>query len=514
MIPNLSKSGHSFKGAFEYHTHDKGRTDSADRVEWTSTRNLMTDDAKTAERVMIATALDADRLKERAGIKATGRKSTAHVQTLSLAWHPGENPTREEMERAADSALKALELEDHQAFISAHNDTAHKHLHIIINRVNPQDGRLATLSNSKRSLDRWAHDYEKERGRIVTPKRAEKYERHAEAREKYTLEERRSYVQQKRAEQTRTVKAEGWRAPNAWAAQAARQKAMSERHKHQWRDLLARQKAEFRADHADYRARVTEAQKRHDRDWSASATVRKEQWRELYREQRQHQQTRRRMERSPAGLFSLAVAAAREERRQGSQESLARLTWANLVSRTRREGVFKAVQERDRTALKERQQFAREKELEHLGNRRGQEVEQRHSQHVRERESLAREQAGERAAMQRAWDELRGGRSNARPGRPQDRGRPIDRQEEGRKSALAQLEKVRAAREAMEKPRMDRKEDRFAAAKSEIRDYQQQQESRTHQAADAKERLAKMREQRERPRPVDRQRSRGDDRDR
>ena len=116
--------------------------------------------------------------------------------------------------------------------------------------------------------------------------------------------------------------------------------------------------------------------------------------------------------------------------------------------------------------------------------------------------------------MQRAWDELRGGRSNARPGRPQDRGRPIDRQEEGRKSALAQLEKVRAAREAMEKPRMDRKEDRFAAAKSEIRDYQQQQESRTHQAADAKERLAKMREQRERPRPVDRQRSRGDDRDR
>ena len=200
--------------------------------------------------------------------------------------------------------------------------------------------------------------------------------------------------------------------------------------------------------------------------------------------------------------------------------------------------------------------------------------------------------------MQRAWDELRGGRSNPRLGRPQDRGRPTDRQEEGRKSALAQLEKVRATREAMEKPKMDRNEDRFATAKSEIRDHQQQQEkaarlwssdqkerregrekviverwreaqkanqadatrslaegeekkkqlearanqasreeeradnharqkqtaivdrsatekeSRTHQAADAKERLAQMREQRERPRPVDRQRSRGDDRDR
>lgn len=524
MIPNLSKAGHSFKGAFAYHTHDKDRAATTERVEWTASRNLMTDRAEIAERVMIATALDSDRLKERAGIKATGRKSTAHVQTLSLAWHPGEKPTRAEMEGAADGALKSLGLEDHQAFISAHNDTAHKHLHIIINRVNPQDGRLATLSNSKRTLDRWAHDYEKQRGRIVTPKRAEKYERHAEARERYTLEERRSYVQQKRAEQAQTVKAEGWRASNPWAAQAARQKAMSERHKQQWRDLLARQKTEFRADHAAYRARVTEAQKRHDRDWSASATVRKEQWRELYREQRQHQQARGRMERSPAGLFSLAVAAAREERRQGAQESLARLTWANLVSRTRREGVFKAVQERDRAALTQRQRFARDKELEHLGDRRGQEIEQRRSHHARERDGLAREQTGERAAMQRAWDELRA-RPQTRPSRPRDHARLEARPEPYRPDARAQLERMRASRAAMESPQKISEAERKQAVPLPVSQRERPQQSERAKseppkerapeaASDARERLARMREQRERPRPIDRARSRGDERDR
>lgn len=522
MVPNLSKAGHSFKGAFEYHTHDKGRTDSAERVDWTSTRNLMTDDAKTAERVMIATALDADRLKERAGIKATGRKSSAHVQTLSLAWHPGENPTREDMERAADSALKALGLEDYQAFISAHNDTAHKHLHIIINRVHPQDGRMAGLSNSKRVLDRWAHDYEKARGQIVTPQRAEKYARQAEAREKYTAEERRQYVQQKRAAQAQAVKAEGWRAPNPWAAQAARQKAMSERHSAQWRDLNERHKAEHRGDYAAYRSRLKDARERHDRAWTANAEHRKGEWSAFYREQRQHERGRRQMERSPAGFIALAITAAREERRQGSKESLARLTWSNLVSRSRREAVFQKVQDRDRAALAERQRFGRNKEFEHMATRRAQEIERRRNQQAEERSGLKAAQAGERAAIQRAWDELRA-RPDTRPARPRDLDRPTDRQDERRKGARSQLEGLRAGRAETGGQKLGKANDWDAvAAKAENRDRppkqekpaQKEKEARTDQAAEARERLAQMRAQREKPRQIDRTRTRSDDRDR
>ena len=76
MVPNLSSAGYSFKGAYDYHKHDKDTLETSDRVAWHTTRGLMTDDLETAERVMIATAYDSDRLKEQAGIKATGRKST------------------------------------------------------------------------------------------------------------------------------------------------------------------------------------------------------------------------------------------------------------------------------------------------------------------------------------------------------------------------------------------------------------------------------------------------------
>lgn len=513
MVPNLSRAGHSFKGAFAYHTHDKDRAATAERVEWTASRNLMTDDAKTAERVMIATALDADRLKERAGIKATGRKSSAHVQTLSLAWHPGEKPTRADMESAADSALKALGLEDHQAFISAHNDTAHKHLHIIINRVHPQDGRMASLSNSKRTLDRWAHDYEKERGKIVTPQRAEKYERQAKAREKYTDEERRQYVDQKRAAQALAVKAEGWRAPNPWAAQAARQRVMNERHRGQWRDLNERHKAEHRSDYAAYQARLKEARERHDRAWTANTEHRKGQWRTFYREQRQHEQGRRQMERSPAGLLALSITAAREERRQGSTESLARLTWSNLVSRSRREAVFTKVKDRDRAALAERQRFGRDKEFEHLAIRRAQDIERRREQQGKERSSLKAAQAGERAAMQRAWDELRG-RPTTRPARPRDMEQPAarQRQDERRKNARSQLESMREAR--AERNSAGNKTKAQFRADRQHSPMDRGQERPEREAIDAKERLDALRQRREQPRQIDRTRSRSDDRDR
>ena len=62
MVPDIAKKGHSFNGAFAYYLHDKG-ADTAERVDWTETRNLMTDDPQAAKQVMIATALQADELK-------------------------------------------------------------------------------------------------------------------------------------------------------------------------------------------------------------------------------------------------------------------------------------------------------------------------------------------------------------------------------------------------------------------------------------------------------------------
>lgn len=173
MVPKLHKKGSSFKGAAAYLLHDKGRAVSSDRVAWTDTHNIAINDPDMAWRIMAATALDQDRLKENAGIRSTGRKSNTPVLHLTLAWHPEEKTTLipDEMKQSAAGAIEALGAKDHQALVIAHNDEAHPHIHILINRVHPEDGRMLSSSKEKLNLSRWAEAYEKERGKIYCDER-------------------------------------------------------------------------------------------------------------------------------------------------------------------------------------------------------------------------------------------------------------------------------------------------------------------------------------------------------
>lgn len=167
MIPKLHKKGASFRGVSAYLLHDKDAA-TRERVEWTDVRNLAADSPELAWRIMAATAMDQDRLKAVAGVRATGRKSADAVLHYSLAWHPDEVPTlsREEMLRAAYASIRALDAEDRQALIICHSDEKHPHIHIVLNRVSPDDGRMLSSSNEKLRLSRWAERYEKERGHI------------------------------------------------------------------------------------------------------------------------------------------------------------------------------------------------------------------------------------------------------------------------------------------------------------------------------------------------------------
>lgn len=166
MVPKIHAKGGSFKGAAAYLLHDKGRADSAERVAWTESRNLAVDDPDIGWRIMAATAMDQGRLKAEAGVKNTGRKSHRHVLHISLAWHPDQAPTREDMTAAADQALAAIGAGDRQALIIAHNDEKHSHLHLLINRVSPLDGRHLSSSNDRLKLSKWAENYERDGGRI------------------------------------------------------------------------------------------------------------------------------------------------------------------------------------------------------------------------------------------------------------------------------------------------------------------------------------------------------------
>lgn len=167
MVPRLHKRGRSFKGCATYLLHDKD-ADTQDRVAWAETRNLATDDPQLGWRLMAATAMDQARLKEQAGIKNTGRKSGLHVQHFSLSWHKDDNHDldRQAMLGAAEAAIAALGASDRQAIIVCHNDEPHPHVHIMLNRVSPEDGRMLSSSKEKLKLSEWAERYEKERGRI------------------------------------------------------------------------------------------------------------------------------------------------------------------------------------------------------------------------------------------------------------------------------------------------------------------------------------------------------------
>lgn len=144
------------------HDIDKAKTN--DRVAWSMTLNLSTQDIKWAWHEMTETYWAQNALKLASGIDLRGRKNTEPVLHYSLSWAPSETPTPDQMRDAAVSSLKALGLSEHEALIAAHTDKKHPHLHIVVNTVHPQTGRTAELAFSKLALSRWAQEYEQEHG--------------------------------------------------------------------------------------------------------------------------------------------------------------------------------------------------------------------------------------------------------------------------------------------------------------------------------------------------------------
>ena len=189
MIGRDTGGGSSFKGAGLYYLHDRN-ADTDERVAFTHTENLLTNNADAAMKVMAWTAMHQKELKAAAGVKATGRKLEKPVHTFMLSWAPGEEPDHEHMIETARSALDVIGLADHEAVFVGHDDTDKAHVHIIVNRVHPDHGKAATLSKSRLKLSKWAEAYEKENG-IHCHRRIENNKRRAFGNRIIDLESRR-----------------------------------------------------------------------------------------------------------------------------------------------------------------------------------------------------------------------------------------------------------------------------------------------------------------------------------
>ncbi|UPJ44955.1 relaxase/mobilization nuclease domain-containing protein [Bradyrhizobium sp. 40] len=175
MVPKVAGKGHSFKGAGLYYLHDK-KAETNERVDFAYTVNLPTRDPDKAIRMMAYTAMHQSEIKARAGGSTRGRKLADPVYCYSLSWAPGEEPTRDEMVKAARETLKVLGMESHEALLIGHNDEPHPHIHVIVNRVNPETGIAAPLKMDHLKLSTWAEGYEKQQGKIRCEQRVENNE--------------------------------------------------------------------------------------------------------------------------------------------------------------------------------------------------------------------------------------------------------------------------------------------------------------------------------------------------
>jgi len=89
------------------------------------------------------------KMKDIAGERPAVKKPVLHVQ---INFHPDEQPTKKQAQRAIDSILKdiGIDKENHQYVVVQHRNTAHDHYHAVINRV----GLDGSLMNDHRIIDR------------------------------------------------------------------------------------------------------------------------------------------------------------------------------------------------------------------------------------------------------------------------------------------------------------------------------------------------------------------------
>ena len=221
MIPRVASLGHGFAGAGLYYLNDK-RQDTqpgrptpdeymlspkqgsvGSRVDFTETRNLPTRDPHKALRCMQWLAANAQDVRLAAAAAAAraagmsyedyvrtknpfrGRRGVKPVYTLSIAWHPTKNekPSRAHMIAAGDEVIRALGMTDRQCLMVAHTDTPHPHIHLIINRVSPINGKFANVGNDWLKLSAWALEYERRTGHILCFERMLNWEKRRGNRE-------------------------------------------------------------------------------------------------------------------------------------------------------------------------------------------------------------------------------------------------------------------------------------------------------------------------------------------
>ena len=149
MIATTS-SGPRFAALARYLLHGRSGVE-PERVAWTASRNLGTDNPELAAALMQATANQNVRVER-------------PVYHLTINFAPDDPVTPEQMRAAADRVLVDLGLAEHQALLVAHQDRAHPHVHVMVNRVHPETGRAWERWQDRPQIEHALRELERELG--------------------------------------------------------------------------------------------------------------------------------------------------------------------------------------------------------------------------------------------------------------------------------------------------------------------------------------------------------------
>lgn len=145
-----STTGGSFRGLANY-------LEDREKAEWKEAHNLAGDHKNHYVRMMEDTA--------------SMSKAEKPVYHLSVSYAPGDNPTKEMMIQDGQEILKKLGLEEHQAVFVGHQDTDHKHFHLMVNRVHPERGKAWNPWQDKQKCKAIFRQIEQARGYEITPEK-------------------------------------------------------------------------------------------------------------------------------------------------------------------------------------------------------------------------------------------------------------------------------------------------------------------------------------------------------
>jgi len=153
----MSSSARSF-GALARYLVDGRTRDDPERVAWSTSRNLPTDEPEMAGKIMRATAAQNVRVDK-------------PVYHLALSFDPNDAVDRATMERVADRVIAALKLQEHQILIVSHGDRDHPHMHLLINRVHPETGLVWNRWQDRAIIQQVLREEEQALGLRVVPTR-------------------------------------------------------------------------------------------------------------------------------------------------------------------------------------------------------------------------------------------------------------------------------------------------------------------------------------------------------